>query len=84
MPPQEMIVGDNWLAIIVAAIAFYAIGFLIYGAVFSKLWMQLSGYTQEQLKPHMWKMAVSPLMPRCAASQTSPQGSSSPSRSGSS
>ena len=43
MPPQEMIVGDNWLAIIVAAIAFYAIGFLIYGAVFSKLWMELSG-----------------------------------------
>lgn len=57
------VVGDNWLAIIVAALAFYAIGFLIYGAVFSKLWMQLSGYTQEQLKPHMWKMAVSPVMP---------------------
>lgn len=63
MPPQGMIVGDNWLAIIVAAIAFYAIGFIIYGAVFSKLWMQLSGYTQEQLKPHMWKMAISPIMP---------------------
>jgi hypothetical protein len=63
MPPQEMIVGDNWLAIIVAAIAFYAIGFIIYGAVFSKLWMQVSGYTQEQLKPHMWKMAISTIMP---------------------
>ena len=63
MPPQGMIVGDNWLAIIVAAIAFYAIGFIIYGAVFSKLWMQVSGYTQEQLKPHMWKMAISTIMP---------------------
>ena len=60
MPPQGMIVGDNWLAIIVAAIAFYAIGFIIYGAVFSKLWMQVSGYTQEQLKPHMWKMVRVP------------------------
>ena len=67
MPPQGMIVGDNWLAIIVAAIAFYAIGFIIYGAVFSKLWMKLSGYTQEQLKPHMWKMAISPIMPILAA-----------------
>jgi hypothetical protein len=69
MPPeaQGMIVGDNWLAIIAAAVAFYAIGFVIYGAVFSKLWMQLSGYTKEQLQPHMWKMALSPIMPILAA-----------------
>lgn len=58
-----LIVGDNWLAIIAAAVAFYAIGFLIYGALFSKLWMQLSGYTKEQLAPHGWKMALSPIMP---------------------
>lgn len=58
-----MIVGDNWLAIAAAAVAFYAVGFIIYGAVFSKLWMQLSGFTKEQLAPHTWKMAVSPIMP---------------------
>ena len=58
-----IIVGDNWLAILAAAAATYAIGFLIYGAVFSKLWMQLSGYTKEQLQPHMWKMAISWIMP---------------------
>ncbi|MBK8837658.1 MAG: DUF1761 domain-containing protein [Hyphomonadaceae bacterium] len=63
MPPQGMIVGDNWLAIGAGAIAFYAVGFVIYGLVFSKLWMQLSGYTKEQLTPHTWKMAVSPIMP---------------------
>jgi|JI9StandDraft_2_1071091.scaffolds.fasta_scaffold04810_3 hypothetical protein len=57
------IVGDNWLAIIVAAVAIYAIGFIIYGAVFSGLWMKLSGYTKEQLQPHMWKMAISWIMP---------------------
>lgn len=57
------IAGDNWLAIIAAAVAIYAIGFIIYGAVFSKLWMQLSGYTKEQLAPHMWKMAISWIMP---------------------
>jgi branched-subunit amino acid ABC-type transport system permease component len=25
--------------------------------------MSLAGYTQEQLKPHMWKMAISWIMP---------------------
>ena len=25
--------------------------------------MQLSGFTKEQLAPHAWKMAVSPIMP---------------------
>lgn len=67
MPPQGMIVGDNWLAIGAGAIAFYAVGFVIYGLAFSKLWMQLSGYTKEQLAPHTWKMAVSPIMPILAA-----------------
>jgi Protein of unknown function (DUF1761) len=62
MPPTGMIVGDNWIAIIVAAIAIYAVGAAIYGGL-SKLWMQQSGYTKEQLKPHMWKMALSPIMP---------------------
>lgn len=63
MPTTALIVGDNWLAIAAAAVATYAVGFLIYGALFSKLWMQLSGYTREQLQPHMWKMAVSWIMP---------------------
>ena len=67
MPPEGMVVGDNWIAIIVAAIAIYAVGFLIYGALFSKLWMQLSGFTKEQLQPHMWKMALSPIMPALTA-----------------
>ncbi len=62
MPPTGMIVGDNWIAIIVAAIAIYAVGFVIYGGL-SKLWMQQSGYTKEQLQPHTWKMALSPIMP---------------------
>lgn len=62
MPPTGMIVGDNWIAIIVAAIAIYAVGFVIYGGL-SKLWLSQSGYTKEQLQPHMWKMALSPIMP---------------------
>jgi hypothetical protein len=64
--PTAMIVGDNWLAILVAAIAIYAVGAAIYGGL-SKIWMQQSGYTKDQLKPHMWKMALSPIMPALTA-----------------
>jgi len=57
------VAGDNWLAILTAAFVFYAIGFLIYGVVLSQLWLRLSGYSREQLKPHIWKTALSPVMP---------------------
>ncbi|MBK8200045.1 MAG: DUF1761 domain-containing protein [Acidobacteria bacterium] len=65
MPPTDIVytAGDNWLAVLAAAAAIYAVGFLIYGALFSGLWLRLSGYSREQLKPHMWKMAISPVMP---------------------
>lgn len=66
MPTTGMIVGDNWIAIIVAAIAIYAVGFVIYGGL-SKLWLSQSGYTKEQLQPHTWKMALSPIMPILSA-----------------
>lgn len=61
--PNAVIAGDSWGAVLAAAVAIYAVGFLIYGALFSKQWMRLSGYTREQLQPHRWKMALSPLMP---------------------
>lgn len=69
MPQTEIVytAGDNWLAVLAAAVAIYAIGFLIYGALFSGLWLRLSGYTKEQLQPHSWKMAVSPVMPILSA-----------------
>lgn len=65
MPQSEttIIAGDNWMAVLTAAGAIYAVGFLIYGVVFTGLWLRLSGYTKEQLQPHTWKMAVSPVMP---------------------
>lgn len=64
---HALIVGDNWLAIIVAAIATYAVGALIYGLLFSKRWLSLTGYTKEQLRPHAWKMAISPILPILSA-----------------
>lgn len=65
MPQSDIvyIAGDNWLAVLAAAAAIYAIGFLIYGLVFSGLWLKLTGYTKEQLQPHSWKMFLSPVMP---------------------
>lgn len=63
MPSQALTVGDNWIAILVAAVATWIIGALIYGLLFSKLWLQLTGYTKEQLKPHMWKMPISIFLP---------------------
>jgi len=43
--------GINWLAVIVAAVAFYLIGFLIYGMLVpEETWLQMSGMTPEQLK----------------------------------
>lgn len=62
-PETTIVAGDNWLAVLAAAVAIYAVGFLIYGLLFSGLWLRLAGYTREQLKPHAWKMAVSPVMP---------------------
>jgi hypothetical protein len=65
MPGSDItyVAGDNWLAVLAAAAAIYAIGFLIYGLVFSGLWLRLTGYTKEQLQPHSWKMMLSPVMP---------------------
>ncbi len=61
--PNTVIAGDNWSAVLVAAVAIYVVGFLIYGVLFSKLWMKVSGYTSEQLQANRWKMALSPVMP---------------------
>ena len=42
--------GINWLAVIVAAVAIYAIGFIIYGlAIPEETWMAWEGDTQAEL-----------------------------------
>ena len=43
--------GINWLAVIVAAIAIYAIGFVIYGLLVPpEWWMAASGITQAEME----------------------------------
>jgi hypothetical protein len=55
--------GLNVVTVLAAAAAIYAIGFLIYGALFSAQWMALAGYTPESFKGLEWRMALSPVMP---------------------
>ena len=39
----------NYLAVVVAAIATFVLGFLWHGPLFGKLWLQWSGFTQKQI-----------------------------------
>jgi len=53
----------NLIGVFAASVVMYANGALIYGLLFSDLWMSLNGYTHEGLAPYMWKMSLSPIMP---------------------
>ena len=42
--------GINWIAVVVAALAFYAIGFVIYGMLIpAEKWMAMSGITAAEM-----------------------------------
>ena len=55
--------GVNLLAVLVAAIAIWAIGLLIYGVLFDKQWMAWTGTSMETAESEMWRMGFSPVMP---------------------
>ena len=56
--------GINWLAVIVAAIAIYAIGFVIYGVLIPEdQLMAMMGMDEAQKATAMSRMMYSPLMP---------------------
>jgi hypothetical protein len=40
----------NWLAVLVAALSAFAIGFLWYGPLLGKVWMRASGMTEERAR----------------------------------
>ena len=63
------IAGINWVAALVAAIAIYLIGFLIYGVIIDpQTWMEGAGITQEQMDAiGMSRMPFSPTMPLMTA-----------------
>ena len=56
--------GIHWLAVLAAAVAVYAIGFVIYGFLIpEESWMAMSGMTEEQKAVAMSRMVFSPIMP---------------------
>lgn len=56
--------GINWLAVLAAAVAVYAIGFVIYGMLIpDETNMALSGMTEAERSVAMSRMAFGPLMP---------------------
>lgn len=57
------VMGHNALAILVAALVIYLIGFLIYGVVFEQAWVAATGLTEEQLKSGMSKMPLGFIIP---------------------
>ena len=61
--------GINWLAVIVAAVAIYAIGFVIYAILIPpEWWMAAEGITQEEIdKTGMARMPFSVVMPLMTA-----------------
>lgn len=40
----------NWLAVLVASLAAFAVGFVWYGPLFGKKWASLHGFTEESMK----------------------------------
>jgi hypothetical protein len=56
--------GINWLAVLAAAVAVYAIGFVIYAMLIPEpTWMAMSGMTEAEKAVAMSRMMFSPLMP---------------------
>ena len=56
--------GINWMAVIAAAIAIYALGFVIYAMLIPEpAWMAMSGMTEGEKATAMSRMMYSPLMP---------------------
>ncbi len=53
-----MTVEVNYLAVIVAAVANMALGFVWYGPLFGKVWMQLSGRTMQDIDAQKSKTNV--------------------------
>ncbi len=47
---NELIANINFWAVLIAAASTFVVGWLWYGPLFGKKWMQLNGFTEESLK----------------------------------
>jgi hypothetical protein len=57
------VMGHNVFAIVVAAIAIWAIGFLLYVVLFQAQWMAWMGVTEEQMQQDNGRMPFMVVMP---------------------
>ncbi len=58
------VMGHNALAIFVAALAIYAIGFVIYGLLIPvEQYMAMAGITEAEVAAAQWKMPLGVIMP---------------------
>ena len=58
------VMGHNVFAILVAAIAIYAIGFVIYGLLIpEEQYMAMAGITEADVAASQWKMPLGVIMP---------------------
>jgi hypothetical protein len=58
MEPSEVFGSINYLAVIVAALSSFIIGWIWYGPLFGKSWMRLHGFTEKDLKEGSLSMPV--------------------------
>ena len=54
----EIISSMNYLAVLVAALSSFVVGWIWYGPLFGKLWMKLNNFTPESLKEGGMSMPV--------------------------
>ena len=58
MEPSEVFGSINYLAVFVAALSSFMVGWIWYGPLFGKTWMKLHGFTEEELKDSSMSMPV--------------------------
>lgn len=61
------ILGLKIVPVLVATVVVYALGYLIYAAVFNEQWMTWSGTTEEDFNAYKWRMALGWIMPLALA-----------------
>lgn len=57
------VMGHNVLAIVVAALAIWAIGFLLYAVLFQQQWLDWMGFTEAQMEQDNGRMPFMIVMP---------------------
>ena len=55
--------GVKLVPVLVAAVAAYIVGAVIYGALFSAQWMEWTNQTEDSFKGNEWRMFLSWIMP---------------------